>query len=75
MKDIPKENLNICDLYYLKGICELYAGNSEKAYKLFKEGMRLDPDNNKCRLALKTAKKCEELKECGNAAIKASYYD
>ena len=24
--------------------------------------MRLDPDNTKCRLALKKAKKCEELK-------------
>jgi len=43
-------------------LIELYNGTTEKAKKLFLEGMRLDPDNKKCMFALKKAKKCEELK-------------
>ncbi len=51
------------DTWYLKGIIELYGGDSARAKKFFMEGMRLDPDNNKCRLALNKAKSCEKLKE------------
>lgn len=54
------------DIYYLAGLIELYNGTSEKAKKYFTEGMRLDPDNKKCMLALKKTRKCEELKEKGN---------
>jgi len=28
--------------------------------------MKVDPDNKKCREALRKARKCEELKEKGN---------
>jgi DnaJ family protein C protein 7 len=58
------------DGFYLKGIIELYGGDSAKAKKMFQEGMRQDPDNNKCRLALNKAKKSEQLKEQGNELIK-----
>ena len=34
---------NTPEFYYLKGIVELYDGNSEKAKKLFSDGLRLDP--------------------------------
>jgi DnaJ family protein C protein 7 len=51
------------DFWYLKGIIELYSGDSGKAKKFFIEGMRLDPDHNGCRLALIKAKKCEQLKD------------
>lgn len=37
--------------------------------------MRLDPDQKKCRLALNTAKKCEQLKEEGNDLIKSGNYE
>ena len=37
--------------------------------------MTLDPDNKKCREALKKAQKVEELKEKGNQAIKESNFD
>jgi len=47
--------------------------------------MRLDPDNKKCMLALKKAKKCEELKgivikyiyfkEKGNTALKENKFE
>ena len=40
------------------GMIELYGGQSGRAKKFFIEGMRLDPDNNKCRLSLNKAKKC-----------------
>jgi DnaJ family protein C protein 7 len=61
---------NSPDIYYLKGLIELYQGNSERAKKVLIDGMKLDPDNKKCREALKNARKCEELKEKGNGYLK-----
>lgn len=63
LKSIPAVSNSNPDFWYLKGIIELYGGESARAKKFFVEGMRLDPDNNKCRLALNKAKKCEQLKE------------
>lgn len=37
------------DLCYLRGIIELYAGDSAKAKKHFAEGLQLDPDHSKCK--------------------------
>ena len=37
--------------------------------------MRLDPDNKKCKKALMTAKKCEQLKEEGNEFIKNQQFE
>jgi len=48
----------------------LYNGNSERAKKVLLDGMRIDPDNKKCRDTLRTAKKCEELKEKRKCIIK-----
>ena len=62
-------------MYYLAGLIELYGGNTENAKKYFKEGMRLDPDNKKCMLALKKAKKCEELIEKGHTALKENKFE
>ena len=62
------------DFWYLKGIIELYGGESGRAKKFFVEGMRLDPDNQKCKKALHNAKQCEKLKEEGNEFIKANNY-
>ena len=59
-------NENTPDFYYLKGIIELYSGDSAKAKKHFADGMRLDPENTKCHKALNKAKKCETFKEEGN---------
>lgn len=66
---------NVPDLYYLKGLLELYEGNTERAKKILLDGMKLDPDNKKCREALKKARKCEELKDKGNEHLKAQAYD
>ena len=46
----------------MKGIVELYSGDSAKAKNYFAEGMRLDPENVKCQKALNKAKKCEKFK-------------
>lgn len=62
-------------MYYLKGIIELYQGNSERAKKVLIDGMKLDPDSKKCREALKNAKKCEELKEKGNEFLKDQRFE
>lgn len=39
------------------------------------DGMKLDPDSKKCMVALKNAKKCEELKEKGNDFLKSDNFD
>lgn len=57
---------------YLKGIIELYSGDSAKAKSYFSEGIRLDPENAKCQKALNKATKCEKFKEEGNELIKSS---
>ena len=57
---------------YLKGLLELYSGDSAKAKTYFSEGIRLDPENVKCKRALTKASKCETFKEEGNQLIKAS---
>lgn len=62
IKSIPSATAQHPDTWYLKGIIELYGGDSGRARKFFMEGMRLDPDNTKCRLALNKAKNCEKLK-------------
>jgi DnaJ family protein C protein 7 len=67
-------NENTPEFYYLKGIIELYNGDSEKAKKCFSDGMRLDPENTKCQRALNKAKKCEQYKEQGNELIKQNKY-
>jgi hypothetical protein len=51
---------------YLKGIIELYSGDSAKAKSYFAEGIRLDPEYAKCQQALSKANKCEKFKEQGN---------
>lgn len=58
LKTIPLATQQNPDMWYLKGIIELYGGDSARAKKFFSEGMRLDPDNNKCRLALNKSKLC-----------------
>jgi DnaJ family protein C protein 7 len=62
LKTIPIATTQNPDYWYLKGIIELYGGESGRAKKFFGEGMRLDPDHSKCRLALIKAKSCEKLK-------------
>jgi DnaJ family protein C protein 7 len=55
-------NENTPEFYYLKGIIELYSGDSAKAKKYFRDGMRFDPENSKCQKELNKAKKCEAYK-------------
>jgi hypothetical protein len=47
---------------YLKGLLELYSGDSAKTKTYFTEGIRLDPENTKCQRALAKANKCEKFK-------------
>lgn len=58
IKTIPIAHTGNPDFWYLKGIIELYGGDSSRAKKYFAEGLRLDPDHNNCRLSLNKAKKC-----------------
>lgn len=46
------------DVSYLKGIVELYSGDSAKAKNYFMEGLQRDPDHAKCKECLNKAKRC-----------------
>lgn len=60
-----KELGNTPEINFLRGISALYSNNTEDAKKMFLEGCKLDPDNEKCKTALKNVKKLESLKEKG----------
>ena len=60
---------NNSDLYFLRGIIYLYSDNLSRAKQMFTEGIRLDPDDSKCKTALRNLKKLEELKEKGKILI------
>ena len=63
------------DYLYARGLALLYNGQNDVAKKTFLEGLRLDPDNIKCRTAYKKMNKQEELKDQGNIEFKARNYD
>lgn len=67
---MSSELSNSPDIYFLRGIIYLYNDNIDRAKKMFTEGLRFDPDDEKCHNALKNVKKLEHLKEKGNEAIK-----
>lgn len=62
---MSSELTNTPDIYFLRGIIYLYSDNCERAKKMFSEGLRLDPDDEKCKSALRGVKKLEQLKEKG----------
>lgn len=57
VEEIKNSNGNTPEVYYLIGLSELYQANNDKAKKYFNEGIRLDPDHNKCIQAIKIAKR------------------
>jgi DnaJ family protein C protein 7 len=61
--EYQKEHGTSPDIFYLNGVIKMCEGSSEQAKKMFQDGMKQDPDNKKCLIALKKAKKCENLKE------------
>ena len=63
------------DYLFVRGLALLYNGQNEIAKKTFLEGLRLDPDNIKCRTAYKRMNRQEELKDQGNTEFKAGNYD
>jgi Tfp pilus assembly protein PilF len=62
---MSSELSNSPDIYFLRGIIYLYNDNIDRAKKMFTEGLRFDPDDEKCHNALKNVKKLEHLKEKG----------
>lgn len=58
------------DFLFARGLALYYDGQPENAKKTWKEALRLDPDNSKCREAIKRMNRQEEAKEKGNTAFK-----
>jgi len=63
------------DYLYTRGLALLYNGQLEAAKKTLMEGLRLDPDNEKCRTTIKKMNKQEDLKEKGNSEFKSGNYE
>lgn len=62
LKSVSNTGTN-ADAFYLKGLIELYSGDSAKAKVFFTDGLKVDPEHAKCKSSLHKAKKCEALKE------------
>jgi len=60
------------DFLYAKGLALCSHGQIEAGKRVWIEAMKLDPDNAKCRNAIKIVNRQEEFKEKGNAAFKAN---
>lgn len=56
LRTIPQSNDP--DYYYLKGIIELYGGDSSKAKTYFTQGLQYDPGHIKCKDCLFKSKNC-----------------
>jgi len=57
LRSLENGGVSNSDLNYLKGLIELYSGDSIKAKKFFTEGLKFDPDNLKLKAILNNAKK------------------
>ena len=66
---MSSELSNSPDIYFLRGIIYLYSDNCDKAKKMFAEGIRLDPDDEKCKSAFRNVKKLEQEKEKGKTKM------
>jgi DnaJ family protein C protein 7 len=63
------------DFLFVRGLALYYDGGPDNAKKTWKEALRLDPDNSRCREALRRMNRQEEAKEKGNTAFKANNYE
>jgi len=72
---ILSENANNPDFLFIRAMALNYNGQSELAKKSLQEALRMDPDNNRLKLALKKINKQEDLKERGNIAFKNGKLD
>lgn len=70
MKGLSPVYLSKAESYYVRGLTLLYGGDQTKAMNIFRDGMKLDPDNKHCLKAFKTAREMENYKNDGNAMIK-----
>jgi DnaJ family protein C protein 7 len=62
------------ELLYARGLALYYDDQSENAKKVWLEALKLDPENNTCRLALKRLKAQDEAKNKGNESFKRGAY-
>lgn len=65
------EFTNNVEFLYVKGLALCYHGQTDAGKRAWVEASRIEPDNVKCREAVKTINRMEEAKEKGNADFKA----
>jgi len=70
LRQLEGTGTSTSDTNYLRGLIELYSGDSTKAKKFFQEGLKYDPENDKLKKIHKNATKGEQLKEKGNELLK-----
>jgi len=66
----PDLSTNV-NFLYVKGLALTYHGQTEAGKRVWVEAMRLDPENVKCKTAIKNVNRQEEAKEKGNSAFKS----
>jgi len=72
--DVLRKDPHHIETLYVRGLCLYYQDQTERAYKLFQQLLRIAPDFTKAREAYKKAKKLETSKESGNTAFRSQDY-
>jgi DnaJ family protein C protein 7 len=63
------------DYLYVRGLALYYDGQTENAKKIWKHLLQRDPDDQRCKEAIKKMNRQEEAKEKGNTAFKEGDYE
>lgn len=72
--DILRKDAHHSEALYVRGLCLYYQDQTERAYKLFQQLLKIAPDFKKARDAYKRAKLLETTKEEGNTAFRNGNY-
>lgn len=72
--DILRTDEQNAEALYVRGLCLYYQDQTERAYKLFQQLLRLSPDFKKAKDAYKRARNLENTKAKGNEAFKQAKY-
>jgi DnaJ family protein C protein 7 len=63
------------DYLYVRGLALYYDGQTENAKKIWRHLLQMDPDDQRCKEAIKRMNRQEEAKEKGNTAFKDGDYE
>eukprot|EP00795_Rhopilema_esculentum_P013731 gene13731-4651_t len=68
--EILRSDISVVEALYVRGLCLYYQDNNEKAYRVFQQIFKMDPDYRKAKEVYRKIKLLEKTKESGNNAYR-----